>query len=1046
MPLFFSTARFCRMLCALLALLPAASHAAEEPILKFGKAVEGGDLDAVQKMLADGVDPNTRVPGAWLDYTPLFLAVKGNQIEVTRALLKAGADPSIEDGNGDPVMVHAAHRDRVAHARLLIEHGISIDSKNHRGITALMRGAPYQKGPDIQTLVDLGANLDLPDPQGNSVLMIAAQGGNLAAMEVLIAAGAKLDLRNKAGDTALTLTVGRDAYDDKESAIPKAVKLLIKAGADINLRDASGRSALMRAIDGWKTNPATIGALLAAGPDVRFRDEDGRDALFLAIRSEEWRTHFARLLELGADLKTTDNEGVDLLMLAARNCDPAQVRDFLARGLSPLRKTRSGVTAVQYAIRSRPPLPDPFTPNPPAAAGDKVVEILELLHQHGASLTASDADGDTPLHLAAMGGIDSVVAYLLPQFPDPGIRNGNGKTPFHFAATAASVETLELLLPRTADIDVRDCRGRTPLMDAAAVAQREAVLRLAAAGADVNATAADGSTALSMALADNEIGKAKFLLEHGADPKRLRDPGLQLLRAARRFHDRAMLPEDYAYLIGLFAGLTPDINLRDGDGISALMWVAASNNRPALKTILERGPELQARSPDGRTALMWAATSCAVEAMQALRAAGADESLRDATGRTAAEWLAWSEAAPQAAAREVPAGQPPLDERITRARRAALQNYLKQNTWHNDDRIAGVSPLHLAAALGDPDAITVLIKLGAPPNLLLADHATPLMDAVANGQLEAVEILLEKGADPALRDAGRQRAIDHAVNLRHPEVARLLLRQKNPFADDESSLLVALVNGGDEKLLRDFLQAGAAILPPDRRVKDHESFGNRTPDPGAPLVAAAYQPEPRMLQILMDFPSATGADAPDFPIAALHHAAASGRLANVRFLVEERKVDPDVLLTDGSFGGVTRVSSTLPADKGPKPVEGYSALSRALEEGFPDIVRYLVKRGVTITGRTRGGAPPLKFVVEHHQPELLQLFLDNHAPTELVDLDGKTALHSAAAGNDAAAVRLLLKHGADPKAKTPRGLTPLDLAREEQAAAATAALLEDHPE
>jgi len=1044
MPHYFSAARFCRMLCAVLALVTAASHAAEEPILKFGKAVEDGDLDVVQKMLGEGVDPNTRVPGAWLNYTPLFLAVTENRIEVTRALLKAGADPSIEDGNGDPVMVLAAHRDRVAHARLLIEHGISIDSKNHRGITALMRGAPYEKGPDVQTLVDLGANLDLPDPQGNTGLMIAAQAGNLAAMEVLIAAGAKLDLRNKAGETALILTAGRDAYDDKDNAIRQAVQLLIKGGADINLRDASGRSALMRAIKAWRGKPEMIEVLLAAGPDVRFRDEEGRDALFLAVSTEERKIHVARLLELGADLKTTDNEGVDLLMLAAGNTDPAQVRDFIERGLSPLRKTRTGVTAIQYAIPSRRPLPDPFTPNPPAVAGDKIVEILELLHQHGASLTAADADGDTPLHLAAMGGVRAVVAYLLPQFPDPGIRNGKGETPLHFAATAGSAETLELFQPRGADIDVRDCRGRTPLMYATAVAQRDAVLRLAAAGADINATAADGSTALAVALVDNETGTAKFLLEHGADPKRLRDPGFQLLRAARRFHDRPMLSDDYAFLIGLFAGLTPDVNLRDGDDMSALMWVAASNNLAALKAIIERGPDLQARSPDGRTALMWAATSCAVEAMQALRAAGADESLRDATGRTAAEWLAWSEAAPQADARDVPAGQPPLDERITRARRAALQDYLKQDVWHNDDRIAGVSPLHLAAALGDPAAITALIKRGAPPNILLADQSTPLMEAASNGQLKAVEVLLEMGADPALRDAGRQRAIDHAVNFRHPEVARRLLRQQSPSADDETSLLVALIQGGDEKLVRDFLQAGAAIPPPGRRVKAGESFNNRTPDPGAPLAAAAYQPEPRMLQVLMEFPVATGANEPDFLIAALHLAAANGRLANVRYLVEERKVDPDVLLAD-SFGGVTVMSSGDSDGKGPKPPEGYSALSRALEEGYPDVVRYLVKRGVTITGRTRGGTPPLTFVVEHHQPDLLQLFLENHAPTELVDLDGQTALHRAAAANDAAAVRLLLKHGADPKAKTRKGQTPLDLARKEQAAA-TAALLQDHPE
>ena len=211
------------------------------------------------------------------------------------------------------------------------------------------------------------------------------------------------------------------------------------------------------------------------------------------------------------------------------------------------------------------------------------------------------------------------------------------------------------------------------------------------------------------------------------------------------------------------------------------------------------------------------------------------------------------------------------------------------------------------------------------------------MEAVACGQLKAVELLLEKGADPALRDDGRQRAIDHAVVLGHAGIARLLLHRKDPFSNDESALLVSLIHSGDEDLLRDFLLAGASIPPPARRVDDDDPFRYRKPQPGAPLAAAAVRPDPRMLRILLEFPAATGGDNPGYLVAALHQAAATGRLDNVKYLVEERKIDPDVLLTD-DFGGVTVMGIGDPANKGPKPVEAYSALSRALEEGFPNIV------------------------------------------------------------------------------------------------------------
>lgn len=1026
-----------RIFCALVALLPVAGRSEEEPILRFASAIEKGDLEAVQKLLASGLDPNTRVPGSNLGYTPLFLSVQANQPTITSALLKAGAKPSVEDENGDPVMVHAADKDHLPQARLLIAHGISIDSRNRSGITALMRGAPYENGPDIQAKVDLGADLNLTDPDGNTALMLAAKSTNLAALEVLIKAGAKLDLRDKEGQTALMLVLTGYSADDESHKTRDAVKLLVAGGADINIRDPKGRSALILALDAWSVKSEAIEVLLAANPDVGFRDEDGRDALFHAVLKDSRKGLVKRLLELGADVKTTDNEGADLLMLAASNCDLAQVQEMIDRGLSPDRKTKSGATAIHYLSTTGPRLADPFGGSELDTRGN--FEVLKLLHQHGGSLTAADADGNTPLHLASLAGSSALVAYLLPNYPDPAVSNLKGESPLHYAASSGSTQVLDLLIPKYPAADVRDADGRTPLMDAMNGYHREAFLQLQKAGAEVNATDKSGNSALSDAIADDQIDKARFLVEHGADPKSLRDPGGKLLRAARLFHDRTISPDGYSFLVELFAGLTADINRRDTDGMTALMWVAASDNHAALKAILKHHPDLQARSPDGRTALMWAAGSHAVASMQTLRAAGADGSLRDPTGRIADDWLAWSSAETPRNANVTPAGESSLLERLTRRWTAELQSYLEQGAWSGDDRIAGTSPLHLAAALGDTGAIETLIKKGAPPNQTIADQSTPLMEAASNGRIKAIEVLLAQGADPALRNANRERAIDRAVYLGHFDVARLLLRRKDSLSTEESSLLVILVQRGDKELLRDFLKAGASIPPPGQRVDGGDPFGSRTTSSDAPLLAAAAHADPALLRTFFEFATATGADDPDFAISALHCAADVGHLANVRILVEDRKVDPDVLLS-GAFGGVTRLSSSEPDGKGEKPIEGFSALSRALENGHDEVVRYLVRQGADITGRTRSGSPPLNFVIEHHQPEMLRLFLENKAPTRLVGFNGQTALHVAAASDDDASIRLLLEHGADPNVKSSNGQTPLDLARKNDAKKAAAFL------
>jgi ankyrin repeat protein len=73
--------------------LQLAAPAANEPIHQLAQAIKKGEVEKVQQLLADGTDPNTRIPGARLNYTPLFMAVREDQLAITEALLKAGADP-----------------------------------------------------------------------------------------------------------------------------------------------------------------------------------------------------------------------------------------------------------------------------------------------------------------------------------------------------------------------------------------------------------------------------------------------------------------------------------------------------------------------------------------------------------------------------------------------------------------------------------------------------------------------------------------------------------------------------------------------------------------------------------------------------------------------------------------------------------------------------------------------------------------------------------------------------------------------------------------
>ena len=666
---------------------------------------------------------------------------------------------------------------------------------------------------------------------------------------------------------------------------------------------------------------------------------------------------------------------------------------------------------------------------------------MKHLQLRGASISEADKKGRTPLHLAALEGYATVVAYLLPFYPDIDLPDAEGITPLHAAAGSASLATLEALMPKVRQVEVRTPKGETPFHYASSRGDQDVMMRLLEAGADIDATDNEGNSALGYALSRLYFDSARFLVSKGADPKKLSLPATRLLAAARLFNDRPIAAADYAFLVGIFSAIVTDIDARDADGMTALMWVAASNVPDAVKAVLAHGPDQNLRSPDGRTALMWAGSARAEKAMQLLKDAGADEALRDPSGRSAADWLAWANGPPFRDTAGIPReGETLVDETI-RVRREALEAYLKQGTWNAKDRITGSSPLHLAASLDDTAAISTLLERGAAVNQILEEGETPLMEAAAAGQLAAVELLLVKGANPAMRDGQKQRAIDHAIALHRTAVVRLLLHREQAFSKDESPALVAIIRSGDLDLFREILAAGASIPPYPGPLTGEDPFEQRDHDPAAVLNAAALHPDASFLRICAEFPAATGASISAFLVKALHHAADQGRLQSVKFLIEELKADPNALLS-ASFGGTSVGLFGEPEDDGQREILGYSPLSRALEGDYFEIVRYLVSRGATIAGRTRRGEQPLSYTITHHQPELLRLFLDHGASTELRDFDGYTALHHAASANDEDTLRLLLEKGADRNAKSKKGKTPLDLAREINASAAVK-LLED---
>ena len=100
---------------------------------------------------------------------------------------------------------------------------------------------------------------------------------------------------------------------------------------------------------------------------------------------------------------------------------------------------------------------------------------------------------------------------------------------------------------------------------------------------------------------------------------------------------------------------------------------------------------------------------------------------------------------------------------------------------------------------------------------------------------------------------------------------------------------------------------------------------------------------------------------------------------------------------------------------------GSSWLNRALSSNALAAVRWMIEQDVSMDARDDDGYTPLHTALERDSEdryEILELLLRAGADVNARGFNDWTPLHKAAAGNDIEACKILLRYGADPKART----------------------------
>ncbi len=199
----------------------------------------------------------------------LLKAVKQQNLDSTLLFLK------IKQGPIDSQLVNLSiTSDKNAYkiTKLLLERGLSANTKNSNGQTPLVLSAKHANVTILSLLVKRKIDVNETDTQGLTALMWASKQGCLECVQVLLKHNAKVDIKSRTGNTALMLSSANNQT--------KIISLLLTTDPELKIRNGQSFTALMLAVT--KNCLGCVNTLLAKGANPKRKNAFGLDSFALA--------------------------------------------------------------------------------------------------------------------------------------------------------------------------------------------------------------------------------------------------------------------------------------------------------------------------------------------------------------------------------------------------------------------------------------------------------------------------------------------------------------------------------------------------------------------------------------------------------------------------------------------------------------------------------------------------------------------------------------------------------------------------------------------
>lgn len=454
------------------------------------------------------------------------------------------------------------------------------------------------------------------------------------------------------------------------------INLLVANGADINERSGGfNLTPLQEAA--WSGKIDAVKALLAHKADVNATDTDNRTALYFAagvymnaifsgITTNAGKEIIELLLANGADI----NRGDPILWEAAHYEKGANLMEYLLSKGADVNapEPNGGSTPLMFAV----------------VIGNK--EMVDVLLKYHPDLSSSNAYAGTPSATAVdKGRLD--IAFMLDNY----VLHSHSNT-VSFAAARGNLDKLRDLLRQTPEaLEEKDELGLTPLAWAAAEGQKGSAEMLLPLGADLNTTDQAKLQPLDWAAFNGHLALVQLLASKGAH-----DLDIALFLAVQQEQiSVAQFLLDH--------GANPNVHYPYANSAMPLHLAARQGNLESARMLLEHGAQVNGKEENDSTPLDYAVGGSSWKTVELLFAKGAIIPVKDS-----GQWSIFHEWA-------LGAGDPKVADILL----------LHQANINTSDR-NGQTPLHFAVQQAHLQAVEWLLRNGANPNTRDIRGRTPL--------------------------------------------------------------------------------------------------------------------------------------------------------------------------------------------------------------------------------------------------------------------------------------------------------------------------------